>query len=151
MTADVASDFTAACGMPNMNGVLEIELLDEFCEIVGVRVHVVAVPRLARTSVAAAVMSNASKATGGEIEHLVFERIGAERPAVAEDHRLPGAPVLVVDLCAVLGRNLAHGVLSFGRIGRGGRNVCLSGPCSQRGGRQAGGSGNAAGNQNAAT
>src|SRR5882757_4774096 len=114
MTADVASDFAAASGMPNMNGVLEIQFLDEFCEIVGVRVHVVAVPRLARTSVAAAVMSDASIPTGGEIEHLVFERIGGKRPAVAEDHRLPGAPVLVVDVCAVFGRNPAHGVLPLG-------------------------------------
>ena len=33
-------------------------LLDELCEVVGVRVHVVAVPGLARTAVAATVMGD---------------------------------------------------------------------------------------------
>ena len=72
---------------------LEVELLDQLREVVGVRVHVVAGPRLARTSVAAAVMRDAAKATRSEKEHLVFKRIRRERPAVAEDHRLSGAPV----------------------------------------------------------
>jgi hypothetical protein len=38
----------------------------------------------------------------GQEEHLVLERIGAQRPAVAEHHGLPGAPVVVIDLRAVL-------------------------------------------------
>src|ERR1700737_3277395 len=99
--------------MADMDGILEIELLDEFREVVGVRVHVVAGPRLARTSVAAAVMRDAAISARSEKEHLVFERIRGERPAVAEDHRLPGAPVVVVNLRAVSGCDRAHGAFSF--------------------------------------
>ena len=36
--------------MPDVDGVLEIEVIDQFGEIVGVMVHVVAVPRLTGTA-----------------------------------------------------------------------------------------------------
>src|SRR6267143_2479975 len=36
-------------------------------------------------------------------EHLVFERVCGERPAVTEDDGLPRAPVFVVDLRPVVG------------------------------------------------
>ena len=47
---------------------------------------------------AAAVVGDAAVAVRGQEEHLVFEGVRAQRPAVAEDHGLPGAPVLVIDL-----------------------------------------------------
>ena len=104
VAGDVARDFAAARGVADMDGILEIELLDQLREVVGVSVHVVAGPRLARPAMAATVMRDAAIAARGEKEHLVFKRIRGERPAVAEDHRLPGAPVVVVNLRAVLGR-----------------------------------------------
>src|SRR5258708_30822719 len=96
--------------MTDMDGILEIELLNEFREVVGVGVHVVAGPRLARTSVAPAVMGDAAISVRGEIEHLVFERIRGERPAAAEDHWLPPAPVFVINFRAAFGREPTHGV-----------------------------------------
>jgi CheY-like chemotaxis protein len=138
---DIASNFSAARGMTDMDGILEIELLNEFREVVGVGVHVVAGPRLARTSVAAAVMGDAAISVRGEIEHLVFERIRGERPAVAEDHRLPGASVFVINLRAVFGCERTHGG-SFAVVGR----VCRVGVlcrCGHRHHAQACGSGNA--------
>jgi hypothetical protein len=108
VATDVTGHFATARGMAYVDGILEIELLDEFRQVVGVSVHVVAGPWLAGTPVAAAVMCDASISARGEIEHLVFERICGERPAMAEDHRLPGAPVLVIDLRAVSGRDRAH-------------------------------------------
>ena len=114
--ADIAGNFAAACGMADMDGVLEIELLHELREVVGVGVHVVAGPRLARTPVAAAVMRDAAISARSQKEHLVFKRIRGERPAMAEDHRLPGAPVLVVDLRAVLGCNRAHNGFTSGSV-----------------------------------
>src|SRR5262249_52879184 len=79
-----------------------------FGEIIGVGIHVIAGPWLARTSVAAAVMGDAAIAARREEEHLVFERIRGKRPAMAEDNRLPGAPILVIDLGAVFGCDCAH-------------------------------------------
>ena len=56
--ADITSNFPAARRMADVDGILEIELLDELGEVVGVGVHVVALPRLARTAVAATDMGD---------------------------------------------------------------------------------------------
>ena len=108
VAGDVASNLAAAGGMTDMDGVLEVELLDQFGKVIGVGVHVVAGPRLARASVAAAVMGDASIAARGEVEHLILECIRGKRPAMAEDNGLSGAPILVIDLGAVFGRDCAH-------------------------------------------
>ena len=57
---------------------------------------------------APAVVRDAAIAVAGEEHHLVFEGIGAEGPAVAEDDRLTFAPVLVVNLGSVLGGESRH-------------------------------------------
>src|SRR6516165_1273265 len=44
-----------------------------------------------------------------EEQHLGVPVVGAERPAMMEDDRLALAPVLVEDLCAVVGCDRAHG------------------------------------------
>jgi hypothetical protein len=80
--------------MPDVDGVLEIEVIDQFGEIVGVMVHIVAVPRLTGTAMAAEVMTDAAIAVAGEEEHLVLESIRRQRPAMAEDDRPSLAPVL---------------------------------------------------------
>ena len=81
-----------------MDRVLQVERFDERREVVGVGVHVVAVPGLARSAMAAAVMGDAAVSAGGQKEHLVFQGVRAQRPAMAEDHGLSAAPVLVVEL-----------------------------------------------------
>src|SRR6516165_4197069 len=63
---------------------------------------------------AAAIMGDAAVAAGSQEEHLVFEGIGAERPSVAEDHGLSGAPIVEIDLCAVLCRDCAHSTALLG-------------------------------------
>ena len=64
---------------------------------------------------AAAIMRDAAIAVRGEEKHLVLEGVGAERPAVAEDDWLSAAPVLVVNLCSVLGGDGRHGDLPWAR------------------------------------
>jgi hypothetical protein len=53
---DVAGNFAAASGVADMDRVFQIEFLHELREVIGIGVHVVAAPGLARTAVAAAVM-----------------------------------------------------------------------------------------------
>ena len=91
-----------------MDGVLQVERLGQRREVVGVCVHVVAVPGLARAPVAATIVRDAPVAAGGQKEHLVLEGVRAQRPAVTEDDRLSLAPVLVIDLSSVLGRDRVH-------------------------------------------
>jgi hypothetical protein len=58
-------------------------------------------------------MSDAAVTVCGQKKHLVFKRIRTERPAVAENNRLAGAPILEVDLCSVFGSNDIHGHFFF--------------------------------------
>ena len=100
--------------MSDMNYIFQIELLYQLGEIVGVGVHIVAAPWLTRTAVTAPVMGDAAISMRSEKEHLVFKRIRGERPAVTEDHRLPGAPVIVVNLRTVFGCECTHDPCPFG-------------------------------------
>jgi hypothetical protein len=59
--------------MTDMDHFLKTEVLDEVREIIGVRVHVVAGPRLARPPVAAAIMRDAA----------IFAAQGWDLPAAA--------------------------------------------------------------------
>jgi len=56
---------------PTWTAVLQVEVLHELGQVVGVGIEVIAVPRLARAAVAAPVVRDAAKAARGEIEHLV--------------------------------------------------------------------------------
>jgi hypothetical protein len=110
---DVTRDFAPTRRVTNVNGIPQVERLDQRREVVRVRVHVVTIPRLARSAVATAVVSDASVAAGGEKHHLVLPRICIERPPVAEDDRLPASPVLEIDPCAVFHRDGVHQTPSF--------------------------------------
>ena len=46
----------------------------------------------------AAIVRDTTVSALGQKEHLVFEGIRGERPAVAEDDGLPRAPVLVIEI-----------------------------------------------------
>ena len=112
MARDVAGDFTATGGMADVNRVFEVERVDQRREVVGVGVHVIAVPWLARAAVAAAVVRDAAIAVRSQEEHLVLERVCGKWPAVAEHHRLSLAPVLVINVSTVLSRDRVHGMVS---------------------------------------
>src|SRR3984893_12008034 len=60
VTANIAGDFAAPGGVAAMDTVLQVKLLDEFPEIVGISVHVIAVPGLTRPAMAAAIMDDAA-------------------------------------------------------------------------------------------
>jgi hypothetical protein len=88
---DVPRHLAAAGGVPDVNRIPQVELLGQRDEIVGIRVHLVAVPRLRGAPAPAAIVGNAAKAGGREEDHLGIPVVGAERPAVAEDDGLPAA------------------------------------------------------------
>jgi hypothetical protein len=65
--------------MADQDGVMQVERVEECCQIVGVVVHVVALPGLAGPPMAASVMGNGAIALGGHIEHLVVPEASALR------------------------------------------------------------------------
>jgi hypothetical protein len=115
MPADVSGDFAATCGVTDVDCILQAERFDQGRQVVGVRVHVVAAPGLARSSMSAAIMGDAAVPVGAQEQHLVLPRIRVRRPTVAEDQGLTVVPVLVVDLRTVFRRNRTHRVPSIFR------------------------------------
>ena len=113
LAADVAGDFSAAGGMADMDRVIQVQRFDERREIVGVGIHLVAVPGLAGTAMAAAVMRDAAVTAVGQEHHLIFPGIRAKGPAMAEYDGLPFSPVLEVNLRAVICRDRWHDTFSF--------------------------------------
>jgi hypothetical protein len=123
---NVARHFAAARGVAYVDGVLQIEFLHQGRQIVGVSVHVVAIPGLAGTAVAAAIVRDAPKSAWHQKIHLIFESVGRERPAMAENYRLSGAPILVIDLGAVFGGKRGHVMSSSPELYRiGGKRTSL--------------------------
>src|SRR5438132_13097545 len=102
-------------------------------------IHVVAIGRLARTSMPAPIMRDDAIAMLQEEHHLRVPVIRSERPAVRKHNRLSFTPVLVENLCAVLRRDRAHGLSSFSGMGNG-CSVGLFGRCERCDGPVASGS-----------
>jgi hypothetical protein len=75
------------------------EVLQELRPVI---VPFIAFLRLPRPPMATPVVSDAAVSAVGKEDHLVFPGIGAQRPAVAEDHRLSLPPVL--SILAVINR-----------------------------------------------
>src|SRR3978361_1787110 len=107
--------------MADMGGVSQIECLDQGGEVVGIGIQIVAVPGLAGPAVPAPVVRDAAIALRRQEEHLVFEGISTERPAMAKDDRLSPAPIFEVDLCSVFHRDRIHVVISPLQVQRNGR------------------------------
>jgi hypothetical protein len=87
--------------VPDVDRVVQVEVLGDRGQVVGVVVHVVAVAGLGGASVPAPVMGDDAVAAQQEEQQLGVPVIGRQRPAVAEDNRLARAPVLVEDLGAI--------------------------------------------------
>ncbi len=103
-------NFAAAGGMADMHGVLEVKMSRQRGEVVGVVIHVVAAPDLARAAVAAPVMRDDAEAVALEEKHLRIPVIGRKRPAMAEDDRLPRTPILIENLGTVLRGDRRHDI-----------------------------------------
>jgi hypothetical protein len=110
---DVPGDLAAAGRMSDVNGVAQVEVRGQGRDVRGIRVHLVAGRRLRRAPVAPAIVGDHAEPLRQEKHHLGIPIVGGQRPAVMEDDGLPGAPVFVEDLGAVLGRDRAHGGISW--------------------------------------
>ena len=105
---DVVHDFAATSGVPDMDGVPEIEMGRQRRQVVGVVVHVVTVAGLRGAAVPAPVMGDDAVAVLQEEQHLGVPVVARKRSAVTEDDRLARAPVLVEDLRVIGRRDRAH-------------------------------------------
>jgi hypothetical protein len=108
MASQIAGNLAAAGGMPDHNDLLEVERVKQNGEIVGVSVHLIAVPSLGGAAVAAPVVRDHAIALLAEIQHLSVPIVRGQRPTVRKGDRLSFAPVFVENLCSVFCRDIRH-------------------------------------------
>src|SRR3546814_16495087 len=87
VAADVAGHLAAAGRMADEDRVFEVQMLDQRRQVVGVGIHLVAVPGLAGAAVAAAIMAKGALALGGEEQPRRLPGIGPEGQDVAAPQR----------------------------------------------------------------
>src|SRR5258708_23299626 len=105
MTAEIMHHLAAAGRMPDVNRILQVEMIGDGLQIIGIVVHVVSVAGLTRATMSAPISRNDAETFAEEKKHLRVPIIRRERPAVTEHNRLPAAPVFIIDLYPVLSGN----------------------------------------------
>src|ERR1700688_4191371 len=105
MPGDIADYFAAAGRMTDMHGTLEVQVRGQRRQVIGVVIHIVSVGRLARASMAAAVMGDDPIAVIQEENKLRIPIIGGKRPTVRKHDGRTAAPVFVKYSNPVLSRD----------------------------------------------
>src|SRR6476660_7681409 len=100
--------------MADVNRVLEIKMLGQRSEIIGIMVHVMAADGLSGTAVPATIMGDDTKSILEKEHHLSVPIVRSKRPTVAKHDRLARTPILVKNLDVVLGLYEVHVHLSIG-------------------------------------
>src|SRR4026207_744125 len=98
MTAEIMHHLAAARGVANVHRILQIKMIGDGLEIVGVMVHVVSVASLSGATMSTPISCNDTIAFAEEKKHLRVPIVCRKRPAVAEDDRLSAAPIFVIDV-----------------------------------------------------
>ena len=88
----------AAGRMADVNRILQVEMIGDGLQIVGIMVHVVSAAGLSRAAMSAPISRNDAITFAEEKKHLRVPIIRRERPAVTEHNRLPAAPVFIIDV-----------------------------------------------------
>src|SRR4029453_4709785 len=98
MTAETTPHLPAAGRGADVNCILQVEMVSDGLQIVGIVVEVVAVGYLRRTTVPAPVVSDDPITFREEKQNLRVPVVRAQRPAMTKNDGLSFAPVFVIDL-----------------------------------------------------
>src|SRR6185503_9743372 len=99
--------------MTNVNGVAQVELLNQLVYVCRVSVHLVAGVRLGLASMSTPIMSDDAKSLVKKEHHLAVPVVSGQGPTMVKEERLSFAPVLVIDLRSVLRCDCAHSSLLY--------------------------------------
>ncbi|MEI9894641.1 MAG: hypothetical protein WDN28_12325 [Chthoniobacter sp.] len=94
--------------MAHQHCVLEVERFHHLGEIVGIGIHVIAMPRLAGAAMTSAIVSDTAIALARQEEHLIFERVAVQRIRMVENDGLPFSPIFEIKFGAVFGGDGVH-------------------------------------------
>src|SRR5438046_1881425 len=84
--------------MADVNRILEVEMIGDGLQVVGIVIHIVAVAGLCRATMSAPISCNDAETFADEKKHLRVPVVGRQRPAVTEDDGLSFAPVFIIDV-----------------------------------------------------
>src|SRR5438270_554329 len=84
--------------MADVNGILQVEMIGDGLQIIGVVIHIMSVAGLRRAAMSAPISRNDAIAFTEEKKHLWVPIIRRKRPAVTEHNGLPAAPVFIIDV-----------------------------------------------------
>src|SRR6266481_5892743 len=98
MTAEIMHHLAAAGRMPDVNRILQVEMIRDGLQIIGIVIHVMSAAGLTRATMSASISRNDTIAFAEEKKHLRVPIIRRERPAVTEHNRLSAAPVFIIDV-----------------------------------------------------
>src|ERR1700678_4490649 len=113
MPTYITRDLAAAGGMTDMDGILQIEMRRQGCQVICIMIHVVAIARLTGSAVAASVMCDDAVAVTEEEQHLRVAVIGRKWPTMGDNEGLTFAPVFVENFGAVFCFDSAHFAVSL--------------------------------------
>src|ERR1700734_3449889 len=108
MPPDVTGNLPTTGRVADMDCVLQVELFGERREIIGVCIHVVAIPSLCGTAVASPVMRDHTITALAEKQHLSVPVVRCKRPTVTEHDGLACSPVLVENLRTIFRCDCGH-------------------------------------------
>src|SRR5262245_24946704 len=84
--------------MANVNRILQIQMIGDGLQIVGIMVHVMSGAGLSGPTMSASIGGDDTSTVGEEEEHFRVPIICTQWPAMTEYDPLPFAPVLVIDV-----------------------------------------------------
>src|SRR5205823_3908219 len=98
MTAEITHHLAAAGRMADVNRILEVEMIGDGLQIIGIVIHVMSVAGLTRATMSAAISCDDAETFAEEEKHLRVPVIRRQRPAMTEHDRLTRAPVFIIDV-----------------------------------------------------
>src|SRR4051794_8121379 len=98
MAAEITHYLAPAGRMADVNRILQVEMIGNRLQIVGIVIHIMAAGGLSRAAMPAAVECDDPVTFGEEEQHLRVPIIRRKRPTVTEHDGLSAAPVFVVDV-----------------------------------------------------
>ncbi len=95
--------------MTDESDVIQVEMIDDGCEVIGERVEVVSGSGPIGTAMTPAVIEHAMQAGVSECRNLVIKLIGSQAPRVREHDRRTASPVRDKKAGTVSGFDEGHG------------------------------------------
>jgi len=77
MTTEITHHLAATSRMANVNRILQVEMIGDCLQIVGIMIHIVAIAGLSRAAVSAPVSCDHTETLAEEEEHLGVPIVGA--------------------------------------------------------------------------